>query len=281
MKINDYEVKNLKRDTISIFSSKKMKINNNKNNETPDSFSSNKDNPKARRKNNFCYNSKLSNNPSSVEKLVNLKRNSLINNIVSKPTRIGDINTFNEKPDLNNEYKDNKYLKNIEYPLIHISAKNEENYKPCKSNQILNNFDFKEAIEYEDRKFFRIFYIYLIKKEKLLNIIFLKPPLELLPLRAILFLFNYSCSIFLNSFFYLSDKISFKYRYHGKYKMLLVLINNLTVSLSSTMVSLILIVFFKFLTHSSHQINKLFLDEEKILRNDKKYKVKKKKKIVY
>jgi hypothetical protein len=215
--------------------------------------------------------------------LICLKRNSIISvghNIVSKPTKIEDFNSYNENPDLNNRYKDNKLLKNIDYPLIHISAKNEENYKPFKSNHILNNFDFTQAIEYEDRKFFRIFYIYLIKKEKLLNIIFLKPPLELLPLRAILFLFNYSCSIFLNSFFYFSDKISFKYRYHGKYKTLLVLINNLTVSLSSTIISLILIVFFKFLTHSSRKIEKLFLDEEIILRSDKKYKVKRKKKLL-
>jgi hypothetical protein len=199
---------------------------------------------------------------------------------VSKPTKIDDINTINEKPSLNDELKDKKFLKNKEYPLIHINAKNEENHKPFKSNQILNNFDFTEAIEYEDRKFFRIFYIYLIKKEKLLNIIFLKPPLELLPLRAILFLFNYSCSIFLNSFFYFSEKISFKYHYQGNYKTLLVLINNLTVSLSSTIISLILIVFFKYLTHSSRKIEKLFLDEEIILRSDKKYKVKRKKKLL-
>ena len=285
MKNNDYEVKNLKRDSISIYSTKKLKINNNNNiNDTPDNtFSINKDSPRVRRKSNFYNNkNKFSNNPSSVENLVNLKRNSIISvghNIVSKPTKIEDFNSYNENPDLNNRYKDNKLLKNIDYPLIHISAKNEENYKPFKSNHILNNFDFTQAIEYEDRKFFRIFYIYLIKKEKLLNIIFLKPPLELLPLRAILFLFNYSCSIFLNSFFYFSDKISFKYRYHGKYKTLLVLINNLTVSLSSTIISLILIVFFKYLTHSSRKIEKLFLDEEKILRNDKNYKVKRKKKL--
>ena len=283
MKNNDYEVKDLKRDSINIHSSKKLKINNNNdNNNTPDNISFNKDSPKVRRKSNFIKKSKFSNNnPSSVEKLVNLRRNSLISqNIVSKPTKIEDFNSYNDKPDLNNGPKDNKFQKNIEYPLIHINAKNEENYKPFKSNQILNYFDFTEAIEYEDRKFFRILYIYLIKKEKLLNIIFLKPPLELLPLRAILFLFNYSCSIFLNSFFYLTDKISFKYRYHGKYKMLLVLINNLTVSLSSTIASLILIIFFKFLTHSTNSIEKLFLDEEKILRNDKKYRVKRKKKLI-
>ena len=283
MKNHDYEVKNLKRDSISIYSTKKLQINNNIK-DTPDNSSINKESPRSRRKSNFFNNkSKFSNNPSSMENLVNLKRSSLISvghNIVSKPTKIEDFNSYNEKPDLNNGHKDNKFLKNIEYPLIHISAKNDENYKPFKSNQILNNFDFTEAIEYEDRKFFRIFYIYLIKKEKLLNIIFLKPPLELLPLRAILFLFNYSCSIFLNSFFYFSDKISFKYRYHGKYKTLLVLINNLTVSLSSTIISLILIIFFKFLTHSSRKIEKLFLDEEKMLRSDKKYKVKRKKKLL-
>ena len=294
-------LKIIKNDPISIFSNKKFKINNKNIKEAPDTISFNKDSQNARKQNNyFIINSKFSNNPSSEEKLINIKRNSLINvghSIVNKPTKIEDINIYYEKPNLNDRYKDNKYLKNKEYPLILINAKNEENHKPFKSNQVLNNFDFREAIEYEDRKFFRIFYIYLIKKEKLLNIIFLKPPfyiylikkekllniiflkppLELLPLRAILFLFNYSCSIFLNSFFYFSEKISFKYHYQGKYKTLLVLINNLTVSLSSTIISLILIVFFKFLTHSSGKIKKLFMDEEKILRKDKNYKVKKKK----
>ena len=160
-----------------------------------------------------------------------------------------------------------------DYPLILINANNVENYELLKSNLILNNYNYDEAIKYDNRSFIRILFIFLISKDNLLNIIFFNPPLELRPLRICIFIFNYACDLALNALFYLSKNISDKYHYTGPNKIIYSLINNLTKSLTSSIVSFILLYFFQSLTQSSNNIEKLFRNQEDLLKNDKKYKV--------
>ena len=174
--------------------------------------------------------------------------------------------------------EENKIIKtneelNTEFPLILINANNIENYKPIKSNHILNNYDYDEAVKYEQRSFCRIFFIYLISKENILNIIFFNPPLELKPMRMSIFIFNFACDFALNALFYLSGNISDKYHYNGPLKQLYTIINNLTKSLTSTIVSFILLYFFQSLTKSNNKIEKLFREQELLLKTNKKYKV--------
>ena len=123
---------------------------------------------------------------------------------------------------------------------------------------ILNNYDYEEAIKYDKRSFLRIFFIYIISKDNILNIIFLNPPLELKPLRLCIFIFGYSCDLALNAFFYLSENISDRYHYTGLHRTLFCLINNLIISFISTIVSIILLYFFQSLTQSSNKIENLF-----------------------
>jgi surface protein len=160
-----------------------------------------------------------------------------------------------------------------DYPLILINANNVENYELLKSNLILNNYNYDEAIKYDNRSFIRILFIFLISKDNLLNIIFFNPPLELRPLRICIFIFNYACDLALNALFYLSKNISDKYHYTGSNKIVFSLINNITKSLTSSIVSYILLYFFQSLTQSSNNIRKLFRNQEDLLKNDKKYKV--------
>ena len=187
--------------------------------------------------------------------------------------------TTNSKNIINNENQrtkkviKNKKKINTEFPLILINANNIENHELLKSNYILDNYDYNEAIEYDNRSFCRIFFIYLIIKDNVLNIIFFNPPLELRPLRICIFMFNYSCDLALNALFYLSDNISDKYHYSGANRILFSLINNLTISISSTIVSMILLTFFESLIQSSNSIVKLFRDQEELLKSDKNYKV--------
>ena len=162
---------------------------------------------------------------------------------------------------------------NTEFPLILINANNEKNPEILKSNYILNNYDYDEAIQYDNRSFFRIFFIYLIMKDNILNIIFFNPPLELRPLRICIFIFNYACDLALNALFYLSDNISDKYHYSGANRLLFSLINNITISLASTIVSFVLLTFFQTLIQSNDSIIKLFRSQEKLLKSDKNYKV--------
>ena len=160
-----------------------------------------------------------------------------------------------------------------DYPLILINANNIENYEILNSNLILNNYNYDEAVKYDNRSFFRVLFIFLISKDNLLNIIFFNPPLELKPLRLCIFIFNYVCDLALNALFYLSSNISDKYHYTGANKLLFSIINNITKSITSTIVSFILLFFFQSLTQSSSNIVKLFRNQENLLKKDKKYKV--------
>ena len=169
--------------------------------------------------------------------------------------------------------KDINKQENKNYPLILINANNTGNHLPLKSNYLLNNYDYEEAIQYEQRSFLRIFFIYLISKDPLFNIIFLNPPLELKPLRLCIIIFSYSCDLALNAFFYLSENISDKYHYTGPNRTLFCIINNLIISFVSTIVSFILPYFFYSLTQSSNKIENLFKEQENLLKSDKKYKV--------
>ena len=188
-------------------------------------------------------------------------------NIKNDDIKIEEINESNEI-----EIKPKKIKR---YSLILINANNETNFSPFKSDYVLNNFDYDEAIIYEDRSYCRIFFILLIAKENVLNMIFFNPPLEFKPIRLAILIFNFACDYALNTLFYLSDNISDKYHYEGIYRELFCIINNLTISITSTIVSYVLLFFFNTLTQSTEKIENLFRKQEELLKKDSKYKVNK------
>ena len=160
------------------------------------------------------------------------------------------------------------------YNLIQIEASNEINNEPPESLYILDNYDFEGAIKYDKRSFWRIYYIFLLSTENILNTFFFKTPLEIQPLRLSLFVFNYACDFALNALFFLNQNISDKYHYSGDNLFLFTLANNFTISLVSTTFSYILIKFLNFFIDSKESIEDLFRKQEKIMRNNKNYKVK-------
>ena len=105
--------------------------------------------------------------------------------------------------------------------------------------------------------------------------IFFNPPLEFKPIRIAIFIFNFACDFALNALFYLSDNISDRYHYEGIYRELYTIVNNLTISLVSTIVSFALLFFFNTLTVSTSKIEDLFRTQEELLKKDSKYKVNK------
>jgi hypothetical protein len=179
----------------------------------------------------------------------------------------------------------NEEIKNDEnevkpgFNIIKLQANNSSKYIPLNSNYELDNYDYSEAIIYDNRNICRLFFIYFISKENILNIIFFNPPLELKPLRIYILIFNYALDFSLNAFFYLSDNISDKYNYKGHHRILFSLVNNLVISLASTLVCDILLMIFQSLTHSSDKIKKIFEEEETKMKDDKNYKVENNKKI--
>ena len=157
------------------------------------------------------------------------------------------------------------------YILIQINANNSEQNKPPKSKYILDNYNYNEAIKYDDRDFWRIYYICLLSKENILNTFFFKSPLEPQNLRISLFIFNYSCEFAFNALFYLNKNISDKYHYDGNNLYYFILINNITITIFSTVFNFVLVKCLNILINSKTEIENVFRNEEKIMRKNKKY----------
>jgi hypothetical protein len=200
---------------------------------------------------------------------------------VNKMSTLGskEIMNTNEEIKISNNPKINPIKRKEGDHLIFINARNTDNYIPCNSLYNLDNYDYEEAIIYEDRSFRRIFFIYLMSKEGILNTFYYQQPLELKPLRILMFIFSNACDIALNCFFYLSDNISDKYHYEGKSAILFSLTNNITISLVSSIVGYCLIYFSQTLVQSTDKITILFREQDNLLKKDKHYTVESKKKI--
>ena len=161
---------------------------------------------------------------------------------------------------------------NIDLSLIKINLNNIKEYKPTNSNYILNNYTFEEAIKHDMRSICEIFYIFLLSKQVGFHAFLFRSPLEPFPLRLCLLIFIISSDLALNSFFYLDDKISEKYRY-AKNIFLFAFNNNLTVILLSTLIGFVFLTLFTKLSNSTNSIRDVFMKEEEKLKKDKKYKV--------
>ena len=166
------------------------------------------------------------------------------------------------------------------YMLIQINSNNEKNNKPPDSKFILDNYNYEYAIKYDNRDFWRIFYIILLSKENILNTFCFKSPLEIKSLKYSLFIFNYSSDFALNALFYFNQNISDKYHYKGENLYWFSLFNNLIISIFSTLVSYLLVRILGVLTNSKDSIEILFRNQEEILRKNKKYKVNKNSKLL-
>ena len=161
-----------------------------------------------------------------------------------------------------------------EYCLIQLDANNtNKDKKPLESNYHLDNYEYEDAIEYENRSFFRILYIVMLSKDNILNTFLLKFPLESQPLRICLLLFAYTSDLALNTLFYFSDNISDKYHYKGNYLFWYTLFNNLLISVISTILSIILGSILESMIDSKDSIEDEFKEEEKKMREDPNYQV--------
>ena len=165
------------------------------------------------------------------------------------------------------------------YSLIQIDANNKLNKKPPSSDFLLDNYDYDSAIKYDKRSFCRLFYICVIAKENIINILVFKTPLDIQSLRICLFLFSYSCDLAFNTIFYSNQNISDKYHYNGNNLFLFTMVNNFLQTILSAVVGLILVNIFQHMIDSRGAFEDIFREEEKKMRKDKNYKVNKKKKI--
>ena len=164
---------------------------------------------------------------------------------------IDKITSSNKYSKLKLSEKENIKI-NIEkqYFMIQINANNSKNNKPPESKFYLNNYDFEEALQYDKRTFSSIYYICLLAKENILNLLYIKSPLELTSLRLCLFIFMYSCDLTFNTLFYFNSNISDRYHYEGKSLFWFSLLNNLSITIISSILSFFLSITLEFLTNS-------------------------------
>ena len=174
--------------------------------------------------------------------------------------------------------KEGKISENKYYTLIHIDANNSKKHKLIVTDYFLNVYTYLEAIKHDMRSFWRILYISLLYSENLMNAFILKSPLEIRSLRICLLIFIYSCNLALNTLFYSTSKISDKHNYDGDSLVIYTFVNNITIVVFSTLISFILVLFFKILINSRYDIEDIFRQEEKKMRKNKKYTVNEKNK---
>ena len=161
------------------------------------------------------------------------------------------------------------------YNLIQLSANNKGDNRPMQSKYILNNFCYEDAKKVDKRGILRLFWICLLNKENILHTFFFKTVLEPLALRLCLFVFTYSCDFAFNALFYSNTKISDSYQYTGENLILYTLINNVTIMLTSTVLSYLLVLFLNMLISSRYNLEDIFRYEERKMRKNKNYMVKK------
>ena len=205
--------------------------------------------------------------------------NKLTNNedtLSEKDNKESNLSNFNFEIVKNNKVKtnyDNESQQIDNFGIIKININEKiKNYYPEDSKQTLHNYTFEEAIQYDRRNIFRIFYIYLLSKQIIFHTFLLKSPLEIFSLRFTLFIFMLCCDLALNSLFYFNDNISKKYHY-AKNLFLFAFSDNITIIIYSTLVSYVLITLLTKLSNSSNAIRKIFRKEEKNLRIKKNYKI--------
>ena len=183
-------------------------------------------------------------------------------NMKRKKTKLNKLNNINKNMDNN--------LNN--FGIIKINLNDYKNYFPQESNQSLHNYTFDEAIKYDKRNILRVAYIYLLSKQIIFKTIFQRSPLELFPIRFILFIFMFSCDLALNALFYFNDNISQKYHY-AKSIFLFAFTNNITIIIYSTLLSYFLITLLSKLSNSSSAIRNVFESVEKKIKFKPNYKI--------
>ena len=221
---------------------------------------------------------RVKNKMAKTKKLETIKYSKIPLNISSKDSmidktiktkRITNPKAENEKIDKTNEGN----IKNeFDLNIININLNDIKNrvFIPNESKHILNIYDFNEALIYEKRFICQIYYIFLISKQIIMHTIFYRSPIEPLPLRISLLLSIFQLDLALNAIFYTDNKVGERHR-SAKNIIVFALTNNITVIILSIVIGYIFLVFFSNLNNVVNDIRQVFREEEKKIKEDKKY----------
>ena len=187
-------------------------------------------------------------------------------------TELGRSNKLNKNNSKNNERSD--ITDAFEINLININVKelNKGIYIPNESKHILNIYEFEEAVKYDKRGIFSLYYIFLILKQVIMHAFFYKSKIEPFPLRLSLLKFIFGSDLAMNAIFYTDDKISELHR-SGKNLVTFAFTNNFVVIIIALLIRYFFLILLSNINNTENQLRKIFRNEENKIKNDKKYEV--------
>jgi hypothetical protein len=178
--------------------------------------------------------------------------------------------TYTLKEIIEDELKERKDVSKY-YNLIKIDANNSSDKTLIFSKYTIDNNDYELALIYENRSFCRLFFIFYVAKNDLLNTFCIKTPMNLKILRINLLLLSIGSDFIFNSLFYFSDNISDQYHYEGEHEFSNSFFLNLFSTIISTCLSIFIAFLFRMLTESNDDFEEGFREEEAKMRKDDNY----------
>jgi hypothetical protein len=178
--------------------------------------------------------------------------------------------TYTLKEIIEDELKERKDVSKY-YNLIKIDANNSSDKTLIFSKYTIDNNDYELALIYENRSFCRLFFIFYVAKNDLLNTFCIKTPMNLKILRINLLLLSIGSDFIFNSLFYFSDNISDQYHYEGEHEFSNSFFLNLFSTIISTCLSIFIAFLFRMLTESNDDFEECFREEEAKMRKDDNY----------
>ena len=176
---------------------------------------------------------------------------------------------FNNKK---RKLKNKKYSKNLilETKEEKYGMKNKIKSKKIISNRLsllddeLQDMEFNEAIIYDKRSYFRMYWSFLVDSHIILGTFCTKNYLHLFVIKLSFLIFNFEINFFLNAFFYTDEYISDAYHNDG----VLDFISGLPKSIYSFVATLITTNLLRMLSNSKSELQKVIKEKY----NDKYYK---------
>ena len=145
---------------------------------------------------------KILRNKSDKKLLINKRKNKLKNNLYKKEVKINE----GQKIETTVEPSGTLYKLNNKNILIKGLKKVEDE---------LQDMDFKEAIIYDKRTFFKMYWSFLLDSQIILSTFFTENYLNLFIIKLSFLIFTIEISFFLNAFFYTDEYISDAYHNDG------------------------------------------------------------------
>ena len=160
-----------------------------------------------------------------------------------------------------------------DFDFIHIKLdRNEENEPRKESNKILNNYIYEEAIEYDQRSFCKIFFIFILSKNIIFKTLFLKSPFDSISVLGCAFIFFVSSDLFFNCLFYSDKNVSIRF-INKENLFYFTFSTNMPNIFYSLFVLYGIVIILYLLINMPKKIRDIFQIEEEKLKKDKNYTV--------